>query len=449
MQSTAGRRPAKLSPPAAIGAAVLAGAGLAGAVAAPQWNLLWGAAIAAAGAIAIWLWRARASAKADALALRDVGDGARRMVRSVLSVFPEPILIVGDDGRIVLANAAAQSFAQVSPEDRPLTSVLREPAVLTAVDDVRAGMPEHSVDFNPPGAVERNWRALVAPMGDPEDEGLVAIVLRDLTSERRLERMRADFIASASHELRTPLASLQGFIETLRGHAREDPAAQERFLEIMDDQAQRMGRLVDDLMSLSRIELNEHVPPHGETELVAAAGDVLAGLKPVADAAGAELVVKEDSPAPMPVVGDRDEIIQVVQNLVDNAIKYGGDRGPVEIAIGRGAPPAFVAKNGAAAYRSGDAVGQIAAREGLTEKDFCYVRVRDFGEGISRTDLPRLTERFYRVDVERSRRRGGTGLGLAIVKHILNRHRGGLQVESVVGEGSAFTAFFRGAAPGE
>ena len=369
------------------------------------------------------------------------------MIRSVLSVFPEPILLINDEGRVALANAAAETFLRASPEGLLLTSVLREPAILTAIEDIRAGQPEHSVDFNPPGAVERNWRAFIAPV-DGVEEGLVAVVLRDLTSERRLERMRADFIASASHELRTPLASLQGFIETLRGHARDDPAAQERFLEIMQDQAERMGRLVDDLLSLSRIELNEHVPPHGETNLKDAAADVLDGLAPVAKAAGMRLHLRlaEGIEPPPLVVGDRDEIIQVVQNLVDNAIKYGGDRGIVDVAIGRGAPEPLKAKSGACAYRTGDVVGQIAARDGLTAEDFFYVRIRDDGEGIARSNLPRLTERFYRVDVERSRQRGGTGLGLAIVKHILNRHHGGLQVESIVGEGSVFTAFFRAAA---
>ena len=378
-----------------------------------------------------------------ALSAKDEELESLRLIRGVVAVFPEPIFLVSAEGRVELANSAAESFVGAECEGRPLSNVLRTPAILTAVADVREGLPEHAVDFIPPGAVERNWRAFVAPMQVNSDERNVVVLLRDLTSERRLERMRADFVASASHELRTPLASLLGFIETLRGHAKGDPKAQDRFLAIMEDQAQRMGRLIEDLMSLSRIELNEHVTPEEPVDLENVVADVQDGLAPVSKAKNAQIeFVNHCKDEQAIAIGDRDEIIQVVQNLVDNALKYGREGGVIRIMIGRGSPEIF-ASGETPANRTGDAVGQIAAREGLTTSDFFYIQVCDDGEGIARSDLPRVTERFYRVDVQRSRQTGGTGLGLAIVKHIVNRHRGGLQVESVVGAGSAFTVFFR------
>ena len=257
--------------------------------------------------------------------------------------------------------------------------------------------------------------------------------------------MRVDFIASASHELRTPLASLLGFIETLRGHARTDPAAQEKFLGIMQSQAERMQRLVADLMSLSRIELQEHVPPRAEVDLCDVCADTVAALRPIFEAndASVEQICDCADEAPVmgvPVIGDRDQITQAIQNLLDNAIKYGGDDPRITLRVGVGAAPA-ISDGDAPAHRGGDSVSQLAALQGVAETDFAYFQVRDFGPGVDRSSLPRLTERFYRISVESSRKAGGTGLGLAIVKHIVNRHKGGLQIESQPGEGVAFTCY--------
>jgi two-component system phosphate regulon sensor histidine kinase PhoR len=244
------------------------------------------------------------------------------------------------------------------------------------------------------------------------------IVLRDTTKAQRVEQMRADFVANASHELRTPLASLTGFIDTLRGHAKDDPEAQERFLGIMAEQATRMRRLIDDLLSLSRIELNEHVRPAGSVNLGDVVEEVSSALAPQAHGANIQLEIAEPTSLPN-VAGDRDELFQVVQNLVDNAIKYGRPQTMVTLELGtRRADP-----------------GEPGPSPAV------YLAVKDRGEGIAREHIPRLTERFYRVDVRRSRAIGGTGLGLAIVKHIVNRHRGRLLVESKVGEGSTFTVF--------
>jgi two-component system phosphate regulon sensor histidine kinase PhoR len=221
--------------------------------------------------------------------------------------------------------------------------------------------------------------------------------------------MRVDFIANASHELRSPLAALAGFIETLLGPARDDPQARARFLDIMRAQAERMSRLVDDLLSLSRIELNAHIRPSARVDLDAVVAGVADSLTPLASAAGVKVEVARPD-GPVSVAGDRDELAQVFQNLIENAIKYGADGSRVDVTLGP-------------AQRSGEVA----------------VSVRDYGPGIAAEHLPRLTERFYRVDVASSREKGGTGLGLAIVKHILNRHRGSLQIESKPGDGATFT----------
>jgi two-component system phosphate regulon sensor histidine kinase PhoR len=221
--------------------------------------------------------------------------------------------------------------------------------------------------------------------------------------------MLADFVANASHELRTPLAAVTGFIETLRGHAKDDANAREQFLEIMATETARMRRLINDLLSLTRIEMNEHVKPEGRIDLESVVRQAAAALKPLAAQDGITVTVRAEPGMP-PVIGEQDELVQLFQNLIHNAIKYGREKGQVDVAIGQ----------------SG---GQI------------FAAVRDDGEGIAQNAIPRLTERFYRVDVKRSRERGGTGLGLAIVKHIVSRHQGRLSIESKLGEGSIFTVF--------
>ena len=241
------------------------------------------------------------------------------------------------------------------------------------------------------------------------------LLLTDLTQQQRVERMRADFVANASHELRTPLASLLGFIETLQGPARDDAEARARFLEIMREQASRMARLITDLMSLSRIEQNAHVRPEAVIDLNSIIGHVTDAMSVLAQEHGVELRVRLPDDGPLRVQGDRDELTQVVQNLVDNAVKYGEAGKRVDITVRR-VPPVAV-----------DGLGRIE------------IEVRDYGPGIPPEHVPRLTERFYRVDVAYSREKGGTGLGLAIVKHILNRHRGQLLIESEPGDGAVFT----------
>ena len=347
--------------------------------------------------------------------------------REVLECLDDPLLLLDAGGRVIFANRAAEAIVSADSERKHISAVLRTPELLEAVERTLEGVEGaegETVAFSIPVPVQRHYQASIARTRGPADRGPAPILIqiRDLTAMRRSEELRADFVANASHELRTPLAAVSGFIDTLRGHAKNDPDARERFLEIMNMEARRMRRLIDDLLSLTRIELNEHNPPAATVDVVAVVREAALVLAPLAQADGIVVNIARDQP--LFVIGDKDELTQVFQNLMHNAIKYGRDKGEVRVRFGRAESES----------RRGGA-GQI------------FVAVEDEGEGIPREAIPRLTERFYRVDVKRSRERGGTGLGLAIVKHILNRHKGRLQVESTPGSGSIFTVFLPAAAP--
>ncbi len=362
----------------------------------------------------------------------------------ILETLPDPVMVVAArrredaaDRQIAFANAAARELFRLNGQARLLVTAIRHPKVLDAVDESLFEGADREVAYDAVGAQDRHWLVLSRPLGeDAEGARQALVILRDQTDARRSERLRADFLANASHELRTPLASLTGFIETLRGHAKDDPAAREHFLSIMQAQAERMARLIDDLMSLSRIELNEHIAPCGRVDLGVAAADVVGALAPQI----AERAVNVDlSPPPGAVVeGDRDQIVQVIQNLVDNALKYSVPGGTVRVEIAPGLTP-----EAATAPRiEGGARQSLLTPDHDAGERYIAVRVSDAGPGISRQHLPRLSERFYRAPGQKSGERSGTGLGLAIVKHIMNRHRGGLAVESAEGRGAAFTVYF-------
>lgn len=300
-----------------------------------------------------------------------------------------------------------------------LSQLSRNPELNLAVEKAAASHEPVVVDLFERVPVERRVSATVSRLGGGEmRRGVPYLIVsfRDLSEQDKLTQMRADFIANASHELRTPLASLRGFVETLQGPARDDPDARARFLGIMASQATRMTRLIDDLLSLSRVEMKVHLPPRGLVDLAEVATYVAQALEPVAAASKIKIVVTKGA-SPLRIRGDRDEIVQVMHNLVANAIKYGREGGQVEIAVTRvldGSPPVPRA----------------------------LIAVADEGPGIAPEHLPRLTERFYRVNATASRDKGGTGLGLAIVKHIVIRHRGELRISSVVGKGSTFSILF-------
>jgi len=382
------------------------------------------------------------SAVESGLSAQEAEIANLKIARGVAQALPEPLFILDTDGIVEHANPAAELLVGGKDiEGRHFAAVLRSPDVFEAAESVLKTKEAQTVDFMTTGSVERSCRAFVAPLGAEGARSRSLVFIRDLTSERRLDEMRADFIASASHELRTPLASLLGFIETMKGHAKDDPEAQERFLQIMQSQAERMQRLVADLMSLSRIELNEHVPPRDTIDVADIAGDVLESLAPLFEQAGAIVDFINDAEGNATIRGDRDQVFQAVQNLLDNAVKYGGDPALIKVRVGRGAAPSLV-EEGDPGQRAGDSPAQTVGRLGASIDDLVYVQVRDFGPGIERAALPRLTERFYRINVERSRKSGGTGLGLAIVKHVMNRHQGGFQIESKLAGGTAFNCYF-------
>jgi len=317
-------------------------------------------------------------------------------------------------GALRFANKAAfQVFGKAAIGD-PIGVTFRRPEVARLVAKSLAENQRQSAEYADTVPSERWFKVDIAPAplpgGKPE---FFVLTFQDLTEARRAEQMRSDFIANASHELRTPLASLRGFIETIQGPAAQDPKAMARFLDIMLDQAERMSRLIDDLLSLSRIEMKVHVRPQGRVNVQDVLGNVLGALQPLADKLGVE-IVREIPAEPMFVTGDRDELIQVFANLVENACKYGQTGERIELAA-----------------RLLDPVRPDGPRR-------VEISVRDYGPGIAAEHLPRLTERFYRVDVGSSRQKQGTGLGLAIVKHILNRHGAKLVVTSSLGEGSRF-----------
>lgn len=338
---------------------------------------------------------------------------SRDIVQALATALPLPVILVGPSERIDALNAAARNLVGTAETGRHYITALRQPALLDVVERCLAeGATLQSRYLAGSGARNATFQVTVAPVALPAGQGAL-LTFEDITAMEEAGRMRRDFVANVSHELRTPLTSLLGFVETLKGPARNDPAARDRFLAIMEREAGRMAQLVRDLLSLSKVEEQERMRPTEPVDLVALVESVVASMDPQAAAQG--ITILSILPArPVIVPGDGDQLRQVLTNLIENAIKYGGPGKPVEVEL---SPP---------------------AEEPLLRSRGVRLSVRDHGEGIDEHHIPRLTERFYRVDTHRSREVGGTGLGLAIVKHIVNRHRGRLRIESQKGAGSTF-----------
>lgn len=330
-------------------------------------------------------------------------EGAMSHDLEFLSALPDGAMILDGMGTVESANARADDMLQVRLNGLNVLNVIRMPAFTDAFEKCWRGGGEETVEVE---VHSRPPRLLAAHLARLAQRPRVLVVLRDLTREQQIERMRSDFVANASHEMRTPLTAILGTIETLQGPARDDEKARDRFFATMLTQARRMKRLVDDLLTLSRIELNEHVRPAARVDLCGVARQAAGNLSALAKDLKVDLVVSCQEPCP--VTGDTDELMQVAQNLIENALKYGSGGGKVEVTC-------------------------------ALQSNRALLSVRDWGKGIAAVHLPRLTERFYRVNTQESRASGGTGLGLAIVKHIVSRHRGTLSVESEVGRGSVFS----------
>ncbi|MGO4737984.1 ATP-binding protein [Bosea sp. 2KB_26] len=338
----------------------------------------------------------------------DVVDPHAPATAALIEALGAAVVLLDAQGVAQALSPAMRALIPALERGQSLTLVLRDPDLIDAIEQVSRRGGRRVIELIERVPVERTFRIHIAALTGGVWRNPVVLTFEDLSELRVTERMRVDFVANASHELRTPLASLLGFVETLQGPARNDTGARDRFLAIMREQGLRMARLVDDLLSLSRIELRAHLAPDTPVDLSAISREIVDSLTLMAR--GRKVTLKlETPPQPVQVAGDRDELLRLMENLVENAIKYGREGGVVAINV----------------------------VEGVSEAS---VSVRDDGPGIPPEHLPRLTERFYRVDTAASREAGGTGLGLAIVKHIVLRHRGRLTIESEYGKGALFKA---------
>ncbi len=342
--------------------------------------------------------------------------------QTIVDALPAPAIALDAAGIVRHHNAAASELFPTLATGQPISHVSRNPAFMDAVEQLAHMSKPVTVELIERVPVERRFYATLARVAPREiAPGLpqALITFRDTTEQDKLVQMRTDFIANASHELRTPLSALRGFIETLQGPARDDPKARERFLTIMATQAERMTRLIDDLLSLSRAEMRTHLPPQGTVDLNDACASAIQTVQSATLTANANATVKfTPLPALALIRGERDEIQQVLNNLLQNAIKYGSDGGVVTVTLTREPSP------------------------DSKKPDRLVLAIADDGPGIAPEHLPRLTERFYRANVSSSREKGGTGLGLAIVKHIVIRHRGTFDIRSTLGKGSTFAVAF-------
>ncbi|OIQ44811.1 MAG: two-component sensor histidine kinase [Roseobacter sp. MedPE-SW] len=338
----------------------------------------------------------------------------QEVIAGFLEAMPLPSVLVDQTERFIGANRLGFDLLGDHILGRHFTTILRQPSVAGAIEkcleDRGNRAARHLSNDEAQDTTYEVSLRYVTGIGAVEG-GAVLISFTDVTEREQANQMRRDFVANVSHELRTPLTALMGFIETLRGAARDDADARDRFLSIMEGEASRMNRLVGDLLSLNRVESKERIRPKEEMDLVSHLTSTLKTMQPLAAADNVSLKFEPPSD-PVMIIGDPDQLLQVFINLVENAIKYGGDQ--VEMTV------------------------ELLERDPSLRAAAVRVKVIDNGAGIDPIHLPRLTERFYRADNHRSREQGGTGLGLAIVKHIVNRHRGRLRVSSDLGVGTCF-----------
>ncbi len=343
-----------------------------------------------------------------------MADPAETLIEAMLAALPLPALVIDRDEWIIAANDAARALLGPRLTGRHFATILRQPPVVEAIEaGLREGRPGKARHLASHGARKATYEVSCRPIADLAAKGALMVAFQDVSPMQQAGRMRRDFVANVSHELRTPLTALIGFIETLRGPARNDAEALTRFLETMAVEAARMDRLIDDLLSLSRVEQQERIRPRAAVDLGDCLGATLKTLAPLAERDGVTLSLSAPE-TPVIVAGDADQLRQVFTNLIENAVKYGGSGGRVEVSL------------------------SALSRDPALRGPGARIDVRDHGPGIDPVHLPRLTERFYRGDAHRSRALGGTGLGLAIVKHIVNRHRGRLKIDSEPGQGATF-----------
>lgn len=335
-------------------------------------------------------------------------------VQVFLSAAPLPMIMIDHAERVAAMNDQAAAMFGAAGLGRHYVAVLRQPALLDCVElSLRLQQRRKIRYLTTDLAREATYEVTASPIPLGQGGGMF-LSFEDITNLEQAEQIRRDFVANVSHELKTPLTALLGFIETLKGPARNDAAARDRFLTIMEREAERMNRLVRDLLSLSRVESEERVRPSQTVDVVSILNSSVTALKPLMTEYGTQVDVQGQG-EPVFVLGDPDQLTQVFTNLIENAIKYGGDQGKVTIGV------------------------EMSEREMAFRGPGVRIDIRDQGPGFDPVHIPRLTERFYRIDDHRSREIGGTGLGLAIVKHIINRHRGRFRIDSTPGKGSLFS----------
>jgi two-component system, OmpR family, phosphate regulon sensor histidine kinase PhoR len=340
----------------------------------------------------------------------------------LVDTLPDILIMTNDDKMVVRTNRAARNIFGQNLANRHLHEIIPNESLMKAINTVIEDLHGQEVEFFLEEPTPRDFHGIIERFPIPSEGGIsIVITLTDITQQKRIQRMRADFVANASHEIRTPLASIIGFIETLRGPAKDDPVARDEFLKVMADQAERMSKLVNDLLSLSKIEMNAHSAPTSKVDLLRIIRAEKQHFEWACRQKNVTLRLKLHDNLP-PTRGDDEELAQVVRNLLGNAIKYTNPDTDVILSA-----------------KLTSSLPDDQSMRNLT-RAICF-SVEDHGEGISREHIPRLTERFYRVDTARTRKVGGTGLGLAIVKHVLNRHHGALTIESEVAEGSTFSVY--------
>ena len=356
----------------------------------------------------------------------------RNAMKSVTEALDNPVIIFDNSGILRYANVASErTFGPINLGD-PISFKFRTPQMVQLVDAAIATAQRQMMVYEEQVTTKRWFSVECSAIpktkirnGRIQPSRFFLLSFTDLTQMRKTEQMRSDFVANASHELRTPLASLRGYIETLQGAAKDDKKARGKFLTIMLEQAERMSRLIDDLLSLSRIEMKAHMLPREKVDLAKILEHVKTAVAPSAKQYGTRLIVSGTN-SPINVAGDRDELIQVFTNLVENACKYGRENGTVNVVLN-------------------DAAADAASLDDIRDEDAIYtvsVLVSDDGPGVAREHIPRLTERFYRAQ-NNDNAANGTGLGLAIVKHIVNRHQAKLIIDSTPGAGTRVTVSFR------
>ena len=353
--------------------------------------------------------------------------------------FHEALVIINKREEILYANPAAKTLFGLIGDDNNVADLIQDLEVLAIVKETLSGGTPDPVTLHRETPVEQHIRVMTSGIYSEEETGVIQraiIVFYDITDLVRVDTMRADFLANASHELKTPLASLMGYIETLRGHAKDDPEAQAVFLGIMQQQAERMQRLINDLLSLRRIEIVEHLAPEETADLYLATRAAMDAVKPLAKNLGVK--IKYNGPKEALVVGIQDKLVQLVLNILDNAMLVTPEKGSIDLSL------EIMDEWQAIALYSNDAKFEYAPRREIVSpiepgRGFAVLRIKDKGPGFAPEHLPRIGERFYKIEGHTNREKQGTGLGLAIVKHIMRRHRGGLFIESAEGVGTIFT----------